>query len=160
VEDFTAWATGATPRLFRAAWLLTGDWHRAEDLVQDTLARLFDKWGADIDSPTAYAHTVLARRYLSERRLRRSTERPMAEVPDRPSTAADPTLRIALLAALDGLPPRDRAVLVLRYLADQPVEEVARTLSLSPGAVRVRASRALARLREQLGDGVLDLVTP
>jgi RNA polymerase sigma-70 factor (sigma-E family) len=159
---FERWATAATRPLFRSAWLLTGDWHRAEDLVQDTLARLYGSWGRrSIDNPTAYAHTVLARLFISQRRRRSSSERPIADVPDGFDAATgDPELRRTLIAALATLPSKDRAVLVLRYFADLPVDEVARRFGGSPGAVRVQAMRALAKLRAALGDDLLDLARP
>src|ERR1700761_6989844 len=113
---FRSFATAASPALFRSAWLLTGDWHLAEDLVQDALARMYRIWGGigRIDNPAAYAQTVLARQFLSHRRRRSSGERPSAELPESAATGPDHDLRLALVAALAELPKRDRAVVVLR----------------------------------------------
>jgi RNA polymerase sigma-70 factor (sigma-E family) len=159
-EEFVRFATDASRPLFRAAWLLTGDWYLAEDLVQETLAKMYRGWaGADaIDNRLAYAHTVLTRTFLSRRRKRSSGERPSETLPDAPAATADLELRHTLVAALHTLPPRDRAVLVLRYLADRSVEQVARDLGRSPGSVRVQAMRALTKLRAALGADFPELV--
>jgi RNA polymerase sigma-70 factor (sigma-E family) len=156
---FRDFATRATPALFRSAWLLTGDWHLAEDLVQDALARMYRIWPgiSRIENPAAYAQTVLARQFLSFRRRRSSGERPSAELPDTTAVGPDADLRIALAAALRELPKRDRAVLVLRYLADRSVEQVAVDLGRSPSAIKVQSMRALAKLRAALGDDLAEL---
>jgi RNA polymerase sigma-70 factor (sigma-E family) len=156
---YRRFATDATPALFRSAWLLTGDWHLAEDLVQDCLARMYTAWPGvgRIDNPAAYAQTVLVRLFLSHRRRRSSTERPSERLPEMGADGPDTDLRLALSAALAELPDRDRAVIVLRYLADRSVEQVAIDIGRSPGAVRIQAMRALAKLRARLGDAVADL---
>lgn len=157
VDAFEHWAGEAARPLFRTAWLLCGDWHRAEDLVQETFARMYRHWGRRaIDEPSAYAHTVLVRTFLSQRRLRSAGERPVADVPEQAAGEGDPALRRTLITALAALPPKDRAVLVLRYLADRSADEVARDLDTTPGAVRIQAMRALAKLREALGADLLD----
>lgn len=158
--DFRRFATATSPALFRAAWLLTGDWHAAEDLVQDALARMFRTWPRieQIDNPAAYAHTVLTRVFLSQRRRLRSTERPTATLPDKLDLPADADLRMSLVDALAKLPPRDRAVLVLRYLADRSVEQVASDLGRSPSAIKIQSMRALAKMRDALGDDLTDLI--
>ena len=154
--DFEEFARARTPHLHRSAWLLCGDRHQAEDLVQETLAKVYVRWhrrlGARIDNPAAYAQTALVRTYLSARRRRSSGELPLADVPDvvGPDEAATSDLRLALQQALAGLAPMDRAVLVLRYLDDLSVAEVADRLGVSPGAVRNRSMRALERVRPLL----------
>jgi RNA polymerase sigma-70 factor (sigma-E family) len=157
--DFTAFAAANSRPLFRTAWLLTGDWHLSEDLVQEALARMFGLWPgiAAIDNPAAYAHTTLVRAFLSHRRRRSSGELPSARLPEASAAAPDAELRRTLVDALMTLPKRDRAVLVLRYLADRSVEEVAVALGRSPGAIRIQSMRALAKLRAVLGDSVYDL---
>lgn len=159
-ESFRTFAAGCSAGLFRSAWLLTGDWHLAEDLVQDTLARMYRIWGGigRIDNPAAYAHTVLARQFLSHRRRRSSGERPSDLIPDAAADSPDAELRLALVAALAQLPKRDRAVVVLRYLADRSVEQVAVDLGRTPSAIKVQSMRALAKLRAALGDDRLDLI--
>ncbi|MFE9428860.1 SigE family RNA polymerase sigma factor [Kitasatospora sp. NPDC006697] len=158
-RDFLDFAAGRTGPLYRSACLLTGgDVHLAEDLVQETLGRMFVHWSTRIDNPAGYAHTVLVRQYLAHQRRRSAGERPTGNLPDLPVPAADPELRLALLAALARLAARDRAILVLRYWEDRSIEETAEALRLSSSVIRTRSSRALARLREQLGDSLLDQV--
>ncbi|WP_199485409.1 SigE family RNA polymerase sigma factor [Actinomadura craniellae] len=161
--DYLEFASARGPHLFRTAFLLTGDRHLAEDLVQETLGKLFRSWRRvrDVDNPAAYADTVLVRTFLSYRRRRSSGERPAAVLPDVPDTA-DPisgaALRLTLLDGLARLPVQDRAVLVLRYWEDRSVEETAQAMRVSPGAVRNRSARALDRLRGVLGDHSPDLI--
>jgi RNA polymerase sigma-70 factor (sigma-E family) len=159
---FEEFALARLPHLHRAAWLLCGDAHRAEDLVQETLAKVYVRWhrrlARPIDNPAAYAQTCLVRVYISAQRRRSSHERPTDSPPDPAVRDGDTDLRLALTAALAELQPLDRAVLVLRYLDDRPVAEVARTLGCSDGAVRNRTLRALDRLRAVLGPSVVDLL--
>ncbi|MEV7691494.1 SigE family RNA polymerase sigma factor [Streptomyces bungoensis] len=157
--DYLEFAAARSGPLFRTACLLTGDWHLAEDLVQETLAKMYRSWRriSRAQSPVAYADTVLVRTFLSQRRRRSSTERPSDRLPDAAGPARDAELRMALLDGLARMTAKDRAVLVLRYWEDRSVEETARVLHLSPGAVRTRSMRALERLRALLGDQLADL---
>ncbi|MEV6397236.1 SigE family RNA polymerase sigma factor [Streptomyces sp. NPDC051907] len=160
-EDFRQFAAGRTSHLYRSACLLTsGDTHLAEDLVQDTLGRMYALWGRvhRIDNPAGYAQTVLVRAFLSHARRRSAGERPTGELPDSAApTGGDPALRVALLDALSQLAPKDRAVVVLRYWEDRSVEETADVMNVSSAAVRTRTVRALARLRQQLGSSGAEL---
>lgn len=146
--------------LYRSACLLaSGDTHLAEDLVQETLGRMYMVWGrmSKVGNPAAYAQTVLVRAFLTHQRRRSSKERPSAELPDRAAgPGGDPTLRITLLDALGRLTPKDRAVLVLRYWEDRSIEETADVLQATPGAIRTRSVRALSRLRAELGGSLAD----
>ncbi|MFF8906208.1 SigE family RNA polymerase sigma factor [Streptomyces olivaceoviridis] len=157
--DYLEFAAARSGPLFRTACLLTGDWHLAEDLVQETLAKMYRSWRRinRAEAPVAYADTVLVRSFLSQRRRRSSTERPSDRLPDTAAPARDPELRMALLDGLARMTAKDRAVLVLRYWEDRSVEETAQVLQLSPGAVRARSMRALERLRALLGDQLADL---
>jgi RNA polymerase sigma-70 factor (sigma-E family) len=158
--DYLEFAAASAGRLHRTACLLTGDWHLAEDLVQDTLAKMFASWRRiDLsDAPVTYAQTVLVRTFLSKQRKRSSTERPIAHMPEGAAGPGDdPALRLTLLDGLAQLSPRDRAVLVMRYWDDRSVEETAHLLNLSPGMVRTQSRRALQRLRTALGDQLTDL---
>jgi len=162
-DGFIQFAGGLTGHLFRSACLLTsGDTHLAEDLVQETLGRMYLKWGriSQADNPAAYAQTVLVRAFLTYRRRRSSNERPVAELPDVPVRMRnDPLLRLALLQALGQLPPKDRVVVVLRYWEDRSIKETADAMNISSSAVRTRASRALTRLRAELGSSLTELHT-
>ncbi|MEE1843999.1 SigE family RNA polymerase sigma factor [Streptomyces sp. NPDC086796] len=147
--------------LYRSAYVLAaGDAHLAEDLVQETLSRVYVHWKrvARADSPAAYAQTILVRTSLTLRRRRSSGERPTGNMPDSAEAGPDAALRLTLLDALGQLPPRDRAVLLLRYWEDRSIEETARMLKLSSGAVRSQGTRALNRVRALLGDSLSDLV--
>ncbi|MEU1706219.1 SigE family RNA polymerase sigma factor [Streptomyces sp. NPDC005706] len=157
--DYLEFAIARSGPLFRTACLLTGDWHLAEDLVQETLAKMFRSWRrvSRAGSPVAYADTVLVRTFLSQRRRRSSTERPSDRLPDAAGPARDAELRMALLDGLARMTSRDRAVLVLRYWEDRSVEDTAQVLRMSPGAVRAQSKRALQRLRTLLGGQLADL---
>ncbi len=149
---FTEFATALTPRLFRKALLLCGDWHLAEDLVQTTLAKLYVHWSKVERSaiPEAYAQRSLTNAFLSHKRIRRNAELPSIDLGDHPSTAGSIGDRLELFEALRTLDSLDRAVVVLRYWEDRSVAETAAEVGLSDGAVRTRASRALALLRIEL----------
>lgn len=152
-EDFRSFAAARVSALQRSAVLLCGDPYLAEDLVQETLTRIYLAWGTRrIHDPVAYSHTTLTRVFLTMRRRRSSTERAVAEVPDDGYRDPDVVQMLDLQRALADLKPLDRAIVVLRYLDDLPVEYVAAVVRKSPGNVRVRASRALAALRHLLSD--------
>lgn len=157
--DFTAFVHATGQQLYRAALLLTGDHHLAEDLTQTTFAKVFASWRRvrKAENPVGYARTILMNTFLSHRRLRRSGEQPvdltetLGIVPDAVSDA-DPSTRIDLLAALARLSPTDRAVLVARYWEDRSIAETAAALGLTDTAVRTRSKRALERLRPHVRD--------
>lgn len=151
--EFAEFASTHTRQLLKAGWLLTGDWHLAQDLVQETLVRMYGAWRrpTGIDNPAAYAQTVLVRTYLSLRRRRMFWERPTEVLPEQPARDDDPALRLTLEAALARLTPVDRSVVVLRYLYDRSVEQVAEDLGRSPAAIRTMSRRALERMRDALG---------
>jgi RNA polymerase sigma-70 factor (sigma-E family) len=164
-QAFVELATARGPALFRTAWLLTGDFHLAEDLVQEALGRIYARWSkvAAADQPAAYAHTVLVHVFLSQRRRRSSTERPsdaslLDGMGDRPGADDDVPLRVALRDALAHLDRTDRAVVVLRYWDDLDAPTTGALVGLSPAAVRTRCSRALTRLRDVLGDDLAELL--
>ncbi|GGW61661.1 SigE family RNA polymerase sigma factor [Streptomyces xantholiticus] len=159
-EEYREFAANRAAHLYRSACLLTsGDTHLAEDLVQETLGRMYMLWGrvSRIDNPAGYAQTVLVRSFLTYRRRRSASERPVGELPDCALLSGDdPELRLALLGALGRLSPKDRAVVVLRYWEDRSIEETADAMNVSSAAVRTRAVRALAKLREQLGGSLVE----
>lgn len=139
-------------RLLHAAYALCGDWQHAEDLVQTVLITLARRWDRIEDNPTGYAYRCLVRANIDRWRIRR--RRP--EVLAAPSTvsglqqgavADDPDRRLSVAAALQSLPPRQRAIVVLRYLQDLSTADTAAALGISEGAVKSGAARALERLR-------------
>ena len=99
--EFTGFATAITPRLFRTALLMCGDWHLAEDLVQTTLAKLFVHWGKveRADLPEAYARGVLTKTFLSHKRVRRNAELPSVDLGADRAAPASPD-RLELFEAL------------------------------------------------------------
>ncbi|WP_181802638.1 SigE family RNA polymerase sigma factor [Streptomyces shenzhenensis] len=158
-EDYAEFAAARAGHLYRSACLLTaGDTHLAEDLVQEALGRIYVRWGrvSRADNPAGYAQTVLSRTFLAHRRRFSSRERARDSFPEMADTGADPSLRLTLLDALARLPAKDRAVVVLRYWEDRSVHETADALNMSSAAVRTRCVRALARLRELLGEDLAE----
>ncbi|WP_246002315.1 SigE family RNA polymerase sigma factor [Allorhizocola rhizosphaerae] len=156
MDDFDAYVVTAWPRLLRSAWLLTGDWHRAEDLVQTVLARAYGRWPRiKNDAPDAYLRAMLATTFLSWWRRRWRTETPTARLPE-PSTP-DESDRIALQGmvreAIMSLPHQQRAVLMLRYHADLTEAATAEALGLSVGTVKSYTARALRTMRGLLREG-------
>jgi RNA polymerase sigma-70 factor (sigma-E family) len=157
-EEFVGFAEAAAPRLRRAAFLLCGDWHTAEDLAQTALAKVFVSWRKvrRHDAAYAYATRTLLNSYLADKRLRRSTEVLTGEVPDRPAVVPGPETRMVVLDALATLAPRSRAVVVLRYWADLSVDQAAEVLGCSPGTVKTLGARARDKLRAVLGEVLAD----
>ena len=146
-EPFDEFVREATAPLLGRARALTGDQNEAWDLVQETLARIGERWHR-IDDPAAYAHTVMVRlnvdrirRLRSDLRLRRRLPLPEPALP--PGDGLDAWL----VDALHTLSPHQRTALALRYLDDLDVEEIARRLRCRPGTARSHLSRGLARLR-------------
>ncbi|WBB65169.1 SigE family RNA polymerase sigma factor [Micromonospora sp. WMMD812] len=135
--------------LTRFAYLLTGDRHHAEDLVQTSLARVAVRWER-IDDPGAYLRRVLCTQAASWWRWRRARppEQLAPVVPDRTArTGEDADLRLVLRGALARLTARQRAVLVLRYYEDRSESETAALLGCQVGTVKSQTRHALARLR-------------
>jgi RNA polymerase sigma-70 factor (sigma-E family) len=151
-EDFDEFVRTRSTRLLRVAYLLTGDRHAAEDLLQEVLEQMYVRWRRVDESAEAYARRALVNR--STNRWRRRGRRPEAPLAHHdvaePDHSNDVVIRAAVLHALHELPPRQRAAVVLRYLEDLPVAEVARALDCSEGVVKSNASRGLDRLRSAL----------
>ncbi|GGS25655.1 SigE family RNA polymerase sigma factor [Streptomyces griseoviridis] len=163
-DEYAEFATARAGHLYRSACLLTaGDTHLAEDLVQETLGRLYVRWGrmVRVGNPAGYAQTVLTRAFLAHQRRLSSRERATDRFPDLPGAAdGDAPLRLTLLDALSRLPAKDRAVVVLRYWEDRSVEETADVLNVSSAAVRTRCVRALGKLRGLLGEDLSEYARP
>jgi RNA polymerase sigma-70 factor (sigma-E family) len=149
-EEFAAFARASQPRLLRAAYLICGDAHMAEDLVQSALVKVAMRWSRLRDGqPEAYARTVLYRDAVTWwRRWRR--EIAVASLPE-PRARADGDevpLRVVLGRALRRLTPKQRAVLVLRYFEDHTEARTAQVLGVTVGTVKSQTAVALRRLRE------------
>jgi RNA polymerase sigma-70 factor (sigma-E family) len=152
-EDYIAFVNARLSHLRRAAHLLCGDWARGDDLVQRTLTDVYRDWrkASRANSLEAYVRTVMVHRFLDDRRHRWSRVTLVDAVPDRPRVdPIDSNVRLDLDAALAELPPKQRAVLVLRFLCDMSVHETANTLSCSPGTVKSQTSDALTAMRRLL----------
>lgn len=163
--DFRGWASARRSRLRSTAFLLSGDWHLAEDLAQDTLARMFAVWdrvsaGGD---PDAYARRVLVNLYLDHRRRPWRREESRGVMPEATAPGAgvvEAGVRLELIAALREVPPGQCAVLVLRFWEDLSVEQTAAALNTSEGNVKSQTSRGLVTLREALARrGMHELLT-
>jgi RNA polymerase sigma-70 factor (sigma-E family) len=150
-RDFTAFVESRAPHLFRTAMGLTGDRQHAEDLLQTVLARAFVRWREIRDGhPEAYLRRAMYLQCVSRWRLRSyGRELSTDQLPERSdcdeSAAVD--LRLALHKALRRLAPKQRAIVVLRYLEDLPDTEIAKIVGCAPVTVRTQLSRALERLR-------------
>lgn len=160
--EFTEFAHASWASLYRTAYLMLGDAAEAEDLVQTTLAKTYAAWPKvrDVDAAPGYARTVLVNTASSWFRKRSwRNERPTAELPEHAHRARDhghdPSDRPALMSALADLPPRQRAVVVLRFYEDLSVAQAASALGVTEGTVKSQTSDALARLRTLLGDAVV-----
>lgn len=143
--------------MLRSAFLLCGDAHEAEDLVQTALVRvvLAGRRLDRIDNIEAYTRRVLMSVFISSRRRRWRREHPHEVLPDRAAVShGDPELGLAVRTALAAVAPRQRAVLVLRFWEDLSVDETARILGVSAGTVKSQSARGLATLRAALGDAL------
>lgn len=157
--EFRAWAEESRPRLRMTAFMLTSDWYLSDDLVQETLMRLFVVWPRVVKTgtPDAYARRVLINKFLDSRRRSWRGEVPQESLPDLP--AVDPYIdprREEVVAALRNVPDGQRAVLVLRFWDDLSVEQTAQVLGCSTGNVKSQTSRGLDALRRALAHRGID----
>jgi RNA polymerase sigma-70 factor (sigma-E family) len=161
-EEFSAFVRLRSGDLQRMAWLLTGDWASAQDLVQSALVKTWQRWRSvrRRDAPEAYVRRVMLTTFLSWRRRRWSGEVPVGWSPgdgyagsmhgagrsagDAAAATAD---HVAVVAALRRLPRQQRAVVVLRYVADLSEQATADALGCSVGTVKSHHARALSALR-------------
>jgi RNA polymerase sigma-70 factor (sigma-E family) len=152
--EFADWMAARQARLVRTAYLLTGSQHAAEDLVQTTLTKLYLAWDRIVDHQhvDAYAQRALVNEHRST--WRRASRRPEV-LSDAPPETGQPAPqydgeREVVWQFVQGLPPRQRAVIVLRYYEDLSEAEIADLLGISAGTVKSQASRALAALRQRV----------
>jgi RNA polymerase sigma-70 factor (sigma-E family) len=173
-DGFAEYAASALPRLRRIAFLLCQDWHRADDLTQSALTRLYLHWSRAkaADNLDAYLGAILTNVYLAEQRTswwKRTSVR--SETPEAaPATWAgggtagghDDQVEdlLDLRAALQTLAPRRRATVVLRYYCDYSVEQTAQLLGCSPGTVKSQTAKALTQLRYLLDPDDPDIEHP
>jgi RNA polymerase sigma-70 factor (sigma-E family) len=155
-DGFREFVQARSSSLLRSGWLLTGDWPSAEDLVQTALAAAWPRWGTlrRQDAPELYVRKIMVNTFLRWRQRRWNGEVATGRLPDRQAYGdvfAQVDARQALLAALDRLPARQRAVVVLRYFADQSESQTAEAMGCSVGTVKAHAAKALARLRDAPG---------
>ena len=158
--EFTAFVESAATPLRRSAYLMCRDWHLAQDLTQQTFTKMYASWNRIRTSASleGYSRRVLMNLVFDRQKRRSGSEIVLAEMPDQPDNApaGTPELRLALVDALARLSVEDRAVLVLRHAEDHSVETVATILDVSVSVVKMRNSRALARVRALLGDDFPD----
>jgi RNA polymerase sigma-70 factor (sigma-E family) len=153
--EFTEFATAMIRRLRRTAYLMCGDWHRAEDAAQDALVKVYRHWHR-IDRThgvNSYAHQCLVTSVFDQYRRPWRRER-LADTDDLDRALPDPARtvddRMFVVEALAALPPSQRACVVLRHYSDLSLEQTAAVLGIGTGGVKSQTSRALTRLRELL----------
>jgi RNA polymerase sigma-70 factor (sigma-E family) len=156
---FTEYFAARSGAMRSTAFLLCGDWHRAEDLVQVAFTKLYLHWNRVMrhEALDPYVRRVLIRTYIDDgRKARWRREQPQVAAGE-PVARPDPSDdRVMLVQALAEVPARQRAVLVLRYWEDLSVEETAAALSCSPGTVKSQAARGLAALRTLISHPVTE----
>ncbi|MBR7835059.1 SigE family RNA polymerase sigma factor [Actinospica durhamensis] len=158
-ETYTEYVTAKVPWLRRIAFLLCQDWHRADDLVQSSIAKLYVNWdrACRLQSLDGYVRAIVVNTFLAEQRspwwkrvvLYREHEQ-VSVVADRSRTDSDAAIDLRRALAL--LPARQRAAIVLRYYCELSIEESAEALACSPGNIKSQTSRGLAGLRRMLGE--------
>jgi RNA polymerase sigma-70 factor (sigma-E family) len=133
----------------RIAFAMCGSWPDAEEIAQASFVKLYARWSRiRIDTVDAYLRTILTRAFLDTKRRARAREQVVAEPPDSMAPAdAGPAERMAMRAALLAVPPGQRAVLVLRFVADLSIEQVAEALDCATGTVKSQTARGLVALR-------------
>jgi len=157
---FEEYAAATWPSLYRYAYLLAGNHADAEDVAQQTLMKAYASWARvqASDSPTAYVRRMLTNTYLSHRRPQGRRLELLTDAPPEPmhESVGGPEERMALWPHVKSLPPRQRAVIVLRYYEDLSEQEIADALGCSRGNVKSTAHRALKALRAAMGSDDTD----
>ncbi len=158
--EFAAYVTAGRERVRRTAYLLCGDWHRADDLTQIAFVKLYGAWSTVRDRAAldAYVRTCLVRAAVDESRRPWRREQSVDELPEHRGGVAEPADlasgvvdREVMRQALDAVPPGQRAVLVLRYYEGMDVSATAAALERSEGNVKSQTARGLAALKAALG---------
>ncbi len=164
-REFAEYFTARRDAVRRTAYLICGDWHRADDLAQTAFVALHRRWRKvrDKEALDAYVRRSLVRASIDESRRPWRRERSAEALPEVADNGAKDTVgdavatRSALVDGLQQVPPRQRAVLVLRFLEGQSVADVAATLKCTEGTVKSQTARGLDALRDALGDALDDL---
>jgi RNA polymerase sigma-70 factor (sigma-E family) len=164
-QEFAEYFAARRDAVRRTAYLICGDWHRADDLAQAAFVSLHRRWRKirDREALDAYVRRSLVRASIDESRRPWRREHSAEVVPE--SATAEPVdslgdavaTRSALVDGLQQVPPRQRAVLVLRFLEGQSVADVAASLKCTEGTVKSQTARGLDALRDALGDALDDL---
>jgi RNA polymerase sigma-70 factor (sigma-E family) len=152
--EFTDYMSARMPALRRLARLLCQDWYLADDLLQAAMTKAYVHWSKAVsaDNTDAYVRAILVREFVQERRSGWSRRVSLAGRPiETASEALDREGALDLQAAVAALPPRQRAVLVLRYFCDLNVEQAARALDCTPGTIKSQTAKALSALRSSVG---------
>ena len=155
--DFAEYVAARMMSLRRLAYLLCQDWHQADDVVQSAITKLYVHWvrASAADNVDAYVRGIVVREFLHERRTAwaRRVSLP-GQMPDSSAVTADLDASLDLKTAIAGLPPRQRATLVLRFYCDLSVDQAAQALGCSPGTVKSQTAKALTTLRRWLDPDV------
>lgn len=153
--DYVEFVSSRLPSLRRLAYVLCGDWHHADDIIQASLTKAYLRWSSvrasrDVDQ---YVRAIVVNTFLSERRLGWSRVR-LGELPPEVAAPEDASVedRTVLRQALARLPKRQRAVLILRFVDDLGVNDVAEAMHCSTGTVKSQTAHGLASLRRHLDD--------
>lgn len=151
MDDVGAFCRAMHPRLVGALALHCGDRDVAEELAQEALARVWERWPSvrSMDAPESWTFRVAFNLAASRYRRRAAERRARARVGPADDSTPDVASALAVRAAVAALPPRQRAAVVLRYFADLPVEETAAALGCAPGTVKSLTSQAIATLRDR-----------
>lgn len=155
-SEYLAYVNGRVIALRRTAYLLSGSADEADDIVQETLTKLYARWRRihHVDNLDAYVNRILVRVFVDDRRRGWWKVSLLDWLPDRAPEKPDaPEDRPLLRAALAQVPPRQQAVLVLRFLCDLPIRDVAEILHCTEGTVKSQTTHGLNRLRKVLGEG-------
>ena len=157
-EDFGAFVAARGTTLLRVAYLACGNESDAEELLQTALERTYRNWHkVRHDSPEPYVRRVIVNTAISQARRRAILNIvPTRVLPERPVPSANLELRHELMDALRGLPPRQRAMVVLRYWEDLSEAQAAEVLGCTVGTVKSQTSKAMAKLRVTLGEASLE----
>jgi RNA polymerase sigma-70 factor (sigma-E family) len=152
-EEFADYIAARLPSLRRLGYLLCQDWHRADDLAQAAAVKAYTHWAkaSRADNIDAYVNAILVREFLHERRsawLRRVS---LTEPPETAASQSDYDRSLDLQASVAALPPRQRAILVLRFYCDLNIYQTADALGCPPGTVKSQTARALDALRRTMG---------